>query len=822
MMRIRRVRLMNRFLRVLLGVAGISALLLLFLLAWSTGNSSRLEEHYALLLGLNAIVALVLFVWVVVLAVRLGSQLRRGQFGAKLTSRFALAFALVGVVPGVLIYMLSVQFLSRSIESWFNVRVDTALESGLSLGRAALDSQLQEMNAKARTMSIELGDTPEASIGLSLTRLREQVGVQEAMVFTASGRVLAWSTNTYGSLVPEAPPPQILRQLRISRSYAAAEANSASSPTTLEGVQGPLGTTRDTPNGGALRLRVIVPIAPLGGFELPGVPESRYLQLMQAVPDQIARNAEEVQSGYRDYQELSLSRVGLRKLYGITLTLALLLAVFAAIAAAFSLSSRLVRPLLRLAEGTQAVGVGDYRPIPEPPQRDELGQLTRSFNAMTRQLEEARRMVESNRRQLERSNVYLESILSNLSSGVLVFDEAFRVTMVNRGAQQILRVDLRAVTGRPLETVDGLTDFAQTIRTAFAEHAAAGTGRQYWQQQFEIVRPPPADAAHEGESNKSGFASDDNTITLLARGSHLPVAGASGGYVVVFDDITEVISANRAVAWGEVARRLAHEIKNPLTPIQLSAERIALKLADKLAPADAEMLKRSTTTIINQVSSMQRMVDDFREYARTPPAQHQLLDLNDLVAEVLTLYGWDPAGGVLKAGTGSIALAVELEAGLPRVRGDATQLRQVIHNLIANARDAIEEKAKEAARQSGAAAELGPDDRISVSTRLINTPLPDGRDHASIKFMVTDTGTGFAARILQRAFEPYITTKARGTGLGLAIVKKIVEEHGGRIDLANRPEGGAMVSILFTRIAGGTDAAHGTAHLSETAGAQSA
>ncbi len=827
MMRTRRVRILNRFLRVLLGMGGVSALLLLFLLAWSTGNSSRLEQQYGLLLGLNAIIALALFAWVVVLTVRLMGQLRRGQFGARLTSRFALAFALVGVVPGVLIYMLSVQFLSRSIESWFNVRVDTALESGLNLGRAALDSQLQEMNAKARTMSIELGDNQESNVGLSLTRLREQVGVQDAMVFTSSGRVIAWSTNSYGSLVPETPTPQVLRQLKIARSYAAAEANSTASPTTVEGVQGPLGTTRDTSNGGALRLRVIVPIAPVGGFELPGVlpAESRYLQLLQGVPEQIASNAEEVQSGYRDYQELSLSRVGLRKLYGITLTLALLLAVFAAIAAAFSLSSRMVRPLLRLAEGTQAVGVGDYRPIPEPPQSDELGQLTRSFNAMTRQLDEARRMVESNRRQLERSNVYLESILSNLSSGVLVFDEAFRVATVNRGAQQILRVDLRAVTGRPLETIDGLTAFAQTIRTAFAEHAAAGTGRQYWQQQFEIVRPQPAaeaDGAREG--NNSDPTGDDNTITLLARGSHLPVAGASGGYVVVFDDITEVISANRAVAWGEVARRLAHEIKNPLTPIQLSAERIAIKLADKLAQPDADMLKRSTTTIINQVSSMQRMVDDFREYARTPPAQHQLLDLNELVAEVLTLYGWDTAGGVLKAGTGNIALSVDLASVLPRVRGDATQLRQVIHNLIANARDSIEEKAKEAARQAGEGAPAGPtsSDRISVSTRLIQTRLPDGREHASIKFMVTDTGTGFAARILQRAFEPYITTKARGTGLGLAIVKKIVEEHGGRIDLANRPEGGAMVSILFTRLAGGTDVAHDASRFSETAGAQSA
>jgi nitrogen fixation/metabolism regulation signal transduction histidine kinase len=820
---------MNRLMRILLGVAAVSALALLLLLAWSTGNSSRLEQQYNLLLGLNGVVALVLFAWVVTLTIRLMGQRRRGQFGAKLTSRFALAFALVGVVPGVLIYMLSVQFLSRSIESWFNVRVDTALESGLNLGRAALDSQLQDMNGKARTMSLELSDMPENSLASALTRLRDQATLQDAMVFTASGRIVAWSTSLYGTLVPETPPPQILRQLKISRSYSAAEANSAASSTTVEGEQGPMGTTRDT-NSSALRLRVIVPIAPLGAFELPGVSpaEARYLQLLQPVPDSIAANAEQVQNGYRDYQELSLSRMGLRRLYGITLTLALLLAVFAAIAAAFSLSSRLVRPLLRLAEGTQAVGVGDFRPIPEPPARDEVGQLTRSFNAMTRQLDEARYMVESNRRQLERTNVYLESILSNLSSGVLVFDEGFRVGTVNQGAQQILRVDLRAVTGRPLETVDGLTAFSQTIRTAFAEHAAAATGKLHWQQQFQIARPHAApDGAAPGasaaEGNISSAPGDDNTITLLARGTHLPANGAGGGYVVVFDDITEVISANRAVAWGEVARRLAHEIKNPLTPIQLSAERIAIKLADKLEKTDADMLRRSTTTIINQVSSMQRMVDDFREYARTPPAQHQQLDLNELVAEVLTLYGWDSAEGLLKDGARNVSMSVDLATCLPRIDGDATQLRQVIHNLIANAKDAIEERARDLAKQAATDDDSKlQTERIGVSTRLISTRLPDGREHATVKLTVTDTGTGFAQRVMHRAFEPYVTTKARGTGLGLAIVKKIVEEHGGRIDLANRPEGGAMVSILLTRLVGEGAAAGAAGRLSEAAASQSA
>jgi nitrogen fixation/metabolism regulation signal transduction histidine kinase len=817
---------MSRLMRILLGIAAVSALALLFLLAWSTGNSSRLEQQYNVLLGLNGVVALILFLWVAALALRLKGQLRKRQFGARLTARFALAFALVGVVPGVLIYMLSVQFLSRSIESWFNVRVDTALESGLNLGRAALDSQLQDLNARARTMSLELGDTADASMSIALTRLREQVGAQDAMVFTASGRIIAWSTSVYGTLVPDSPPPQILRQLRISRGYSAAEANSAPSTLTLESEQGPMGTTRDAQNSDALRLRVIIQIAPQSSLDLPTVSpaESRYLQLLQPVPEQIALNAEEVQAGYRDYQELSLSRTGLRKLYGITLTLALLLAVFSAIGAAFALSSRLVRPLLRLAEGTQAVGVGDFRPIPEPPSKDEVGQLTRSFNAMTRQLDDARHMVETNRRQLERTNVYLESILSNLSSGVLVFDEGFRVATVNHGAQRILRVDLRAVTGRPLETVDGLTTFANVIRTAFAEHAAADTGRTHWQQQFEIVRAPAGEtpSGGAGEGNMSSARPDDNTITLLARGSHLPVNGGSGGYVVVFDDITEVISANRAVAWGEVARRLAHEIKNPLTPIQLSAERIAMKLADKLETTDAQMLRRSTTTIINQVSSMQRMVDDFREYARTPPAQMQQLDLNELVAEVLTLYGWDSTDGMLRDGARPTLMSVDLAPGLPKIEGDATQLRQVIHNLIANAKDAIEDRAKDMAK----AEEAGQpkqvlEERVGVSTRLIHKRLPDGREHATVRLMVTDTGAGFAPRILQRAFEPYVTTKARGTGLGLAIVKKIVEEHGGRIDLANRPEGGAMVSILLTKLVD-EPAAPGSARLAAAAGSQSA
>lgn len=754
-------------LRFALLVAALSALGLLGLLVWSTGNASRYAQQYDLLLLLNGIFAVALMFWVGVLAARLLRQIRRRQFGARLTARFALSFALIGVLPGALIYVLSVQFMSRSIESWFNVRVDSALEAGLNLGRAALDAQLSDVRSRTKVIASALNDTSDADMSIAITRLRETNGVAEAMVFTGSGRLVAFSSSDYGQLIPEGPPQHVLNRLRVSRSYEAAEADEA-----LEG---------ESADDVGLHLRVVLPVRSLDRAQsaLGVAPEIRWLQVIQPVPEQIARNANQVQQGFRDYQELALSRLGLRKLYGITLTLALILAVFAAVVVALALSRRLVRPLLTLAAGTQAVGVGDYRPLPEPPEKDEVGQLTRSFNAMTRQLDEARRTVENNRHQLERSNVYLESVLSNLSSGVLVFDEGFRVNLFNQGAQSILQVDLRSVKGRPLETVEGAFKLSQLVRQAFAAHEAVGSERPYWQQQFEL----------ELDGQEGGRENGKHVVTLLARGTHLTVDGRGNGYLVVFDDISEVISANRTVAWGEVARRLAHEIKNPLTPIQLSAERLAMKLADRLGESDAAMLKRSTNTIVNQVASLKQMVDDFREYARTPPAQMQNVNINELIADVLMLYGWDPSGAALRSDRRSVCIEAVFDADLPVIEGDPTQLRQLIHNLVANARDAAcQDQPLE-------------DARIQVQTKLMETSAEDGGQRQTVRLTVSDNGPGFEAQVLTRVFEPYVTTKATGTGLGLAIVKKIVEEHGGRIDVSNRREGGARISILLTRLA---------------------
>ena len=498
--------------------------------------------------------------------------------------------------------------------------------------------------------------------------------------------------------------------------------------------------------------------------------EMRYLQLVQPVPATLAANAEALQNGYREYQELSLARSGLRTIYGLTLTLTLLLAVFAAIASSVLLASSMTAPLLQLAEGTKAVAEGNFRPVREFPGNDELNLLTQSFNAMTRQLTEARDQVEHKQRELENAKTYLERVLANLSAGVVVLNKDFRLVTANHGAARILGHTLLQRTGQPLVDVD--PTLAAAFEAAFADHALAASPKDSWQQQIEVKRA----VAAEGEVGVG------EALMLLARGSRLPLDDGLG-YVVVFDDVTQVISAQRAVAWGEVARRLAHEIKNPLTPIQLAAERLQMKLSDKLPLPDSEFLKRGASTIVNQVAAMKRMVDDFRDYARVPPARLSPLDLNALIAEVGTLYG-------AEAGAGPVYL--QLSPELPAIDGDATQLRQVIHNLIANAQDALAGR---------------PDPHITVRTELVE--IDEGSTRArAVRLSIEDNGPGFAANILRRAFEPYVTTKPSGTGLGLAMVKKIVDEHGARIEAVNRSvgggvghAGGAVVTIVFRRLA---------------------
>ncbi len=732
-------RAVGRLLRFALIGSVVMAVILLLLLAVASANTELFESQYPMLLWLTVGLAVGLFLLVLELLRRLVLRYRRGLFGTRLMARMALSFTLMTVIPVALIYVVSVQFVGRAIESWFAVPVERALESGLNLGRNALDSLLNDLAQKARGVAGELADAPEHEWPSALNRLRDQVGVQDALVASGTGRIITTSGSRYGMLVPDLPSSSALRQVRMTRQFAAVE------PAESE--------------GSGLKLRVIVAIGSAG----QRTDDSRYLQLTQAVPSSMTDNAEAVEQGRRDFQQLSLSRDGLKRIFSVTLTLIFLLTVFSAVAASFLLSGWLTGPLSMLAAGTRAVAEGDYRPVKDYSGRDELGLLTQSFNVMTRQLEDARMQVERNQRELERVNARLESVLANLTAGVLVLDSDFRLTLANAGAERILGLSLIEHLDKPIAEVPRLEDVAAQVRGAFNEQAAAGAAS--WQRQFVLPRSASADESTQ-----------DNEQTILARGSILPERRV--GYVIVFDDITGVISAQRAVAWAEVARRLAHEIKNPLTPIQLAAERMQRKLADKLPSPDAELLAKNSQTIVNQVSALKLMVDEFRDYARLPAAQLAPLDLNALTDDVLRLY---------TAAGGRFAIHVRLDSGLPPVMGDRTQLRQLIHNLVKNAVEATERV-----------------EHPEIELLTESLQLPDGA--GAVRVLVRDNGGGFAPAVLARAFEPYVTNKPRGTGLGLAIVKKIVDEHGARIDVSNwsDPAGkavGAQISVLFTKLA---------------------
>ncbi len=763
---------MQRFLRYFLVVGGAVVSILLFLLASASENSAYFDKHYPWLLGLNALMAAALLMLVTLLLLRLYRRYKRRQFGSRLMARLVLLFAVIGILPGTVIYIVSVQFVSRSIESWFDVRVESALESGLTLGRTALDASLADLSAKARSMALELSDMPESAQITQLSRLRDQSQMQEATIVTGGGRIVATVGGRLGALVPDLPGSAMLRQARLTRGFAAIEGG-FDFHDEQDGTSSAAASSGQN-NSEDLRLRVVVTI-PDSSNALSLQTEPRYLQLLQPVPRHLAANAEALRAAYSEYQERSLARSGLRKIYIVTLTLTLLLAIFGAIVAAFLIAGDFAKPLLVLAEGTKAVAEGNLSPRPIVATSDELGTLTQSFNMMTRQLADARASVERNRAELENAKAYLESVLANMSAGVMVLDRQFRLVSCNESVERILQHDFSTHIGQPLAAIDGLEPLANAITRYFSEQSAssagAGDGQSdpHWQQQIEI--PRSGAAASDG----------DSPITLLARGSHLPVANGTG-YVVVFDDISDVISAQRSIAWGEVARRLAHEIKNPLTPIQLSAERLQMKLEGKLEERDAAMLNKGTATIVNQVAAMKRMVDDFRDYAKTPPAVLAPLNLNALIEEILHLYIGGDESGIIHP---------QLADELPQVMGDATQLRQVIHNLLQNAQDAIADRATQAEEA-----------RIDVATEAIHYQDSDGSQRAAVRLTITDNGPGFSSKILSRAFEPYVTSKPRGTGLGLAMVKKIIEEHGGRIDVRNRTNGhGAKVAILLLKLA---------------------
>ncbi len=738
-------------LRLAVAVMLVVGIILIFLLVQATNNRLLYERYYTRLLVVNAVAAATLALVIAWGIYRLFSRLRRGKFGSRLLIKLAAIFALVGVLPGLLIYGVSYQFVSRSIESWFDVKVEGALDSGVTLARTSLETQAHDFGNQLRAAAAPLAEVPDGAVALPLERLRAQIGATDVSLWNSTGRLIASTGQSRFDLLPDRPPPQLLRTARTQ-----------GVATQLEGIDELGGGNAEAGATGArIRALVVVSARSIGLAE-----GQRVVQAVQPLPAGLVAHALAVQEANREYQERALGRQGLRRMYIGTLTLSLFLAIFGAVLLAAVLGKQLARPLLMLADGVRQVAAGDLRPKVVLQGRDELVELTRSFADMTHQLAEARAALDASMHEVNAARANLQTILDNLTAGVIVLDRDGVIQSSNPGATRILRAPLAASTGQRLDALPRLEAFARDVQGQFAEFEATQIEHRqdHWQKAFELY----------GDSQ----GANADAVSLVARGAALP----GGMHLLVFDDISEIVSAQRSQAWGEVARRLAHEIKNPLTPIQLSAERMQRRLADRLEGPDRAILTKSVQTIVDQVDAMKRLVNEFRDYARLPAARLAPLDLNQLVSEVLHLYGATGDGSGEESA--AVPLRFDCDPACPPIRGDLQQLRQVIHNLVQNALDASEGKQE------------APAARGDV---VIRTQWLEGVQR--VRLAVIDHGHGFPESVLKRAFEPYVTTKTKGTGLGLAVVKKIAEDHGARVDVSNRiVDGhviGAQVSLTF-------------------------
>jgi len=727
------------------------ALLLLALLSIATSNTEFFDNYFIWLYAANVVIGICLTLVILTLVIVIAIRWRKGRFGTRLVAKLAMIFALVGVVPGLILYGVSLQFVSRSIETWFDVQVESALDAGLELGRVTLRVAQEEILAEGNYIAEQIVAVPSGTsseqVGAMVMKIRNQFGIQEVSLFSIQRNLILTSESRPKKYLPPPSPDVIMEAFKKKGSTFVDQ---------IELDNGQRG----------YRVRAIVPIVRKKQATGKDVDDKYFLQLVRFIPGPLAKNIVAVESAYSDYQEKSLGRTGLRKMFVGTLTLTLFFALFVAVTLALILGRQLARPLLMLLKGTQAVAQGDLSPKPELDTGDELGMLTRQFNVMTRQLADTRTS-------LQESKSFLETVLGNLTAGVCIFDKKFNMVSSNAGADRIFGQDLTQMDGRPLSDSPSLIEFDQAIKEGFATMklaVAAGSGQTakdqntsapVWQKQIQLH------STNEFENELS--------VTLFIRGTEL----TPDLRMVVFDDITDVVSAQRSIAWSEVARRLAHEIKNPLTPIQLSAERLQHKLAGKLSPEQEEMMNRSTETIIGQVQAMKQMVNDFRDFAKTPSPQLKPVSINTLTQEILGLYEGSP-------------IKTQLDPRIPNIMGDSTQLRQIIHNLLQNAQDAT----LESVHQS---------EPVEVKTELVPYGELNGVPQNAVRLTISDSGSGFPAKILARAFEPYVTTKSKGTGLGLAVVKKIVDDHGAKIEIRNRMQTdeviGAQVSILFMNLA---------------------
>ena len=702
---------------ILWGAVGVGALLLL---AKSVQNSTAFDrlQPWILLLNITGVVALT-----VLLARKLWQLVRDYRDhvpGSRLTARTVSIFGALVVAPLLIVYLFSLDFLNRGIDSWFKVEVKQGLSDALVLSGAALNLRMREYSSRTEELAHSLATAAPGDIQDKIDSERRGTGGIEVVLFGEHERIVAASVDNPLETLPSRPPSDLVRQIREHRTYVSLEPQA----------------------DGQYFIRTAAPLS-----DSSTKSETRYVVAIYQVPPQISALSEAVQRSYSQYGELAALREALKSGFRLTLTLVLLLAMLAAIYGAIFFAQRLVRPVQDLIAGTRAVGKGDFGTRLPLPSRDEMGFLVHSFNDMTKRLRRAHEEATRSQQAVERERERLAIILARLSTGVLAVDRMLTVRMANQAAGAILGTELSVATGRSLPELAGGNDRLGQFVAAVAVRFAAG--RDEWREQLDL------DSAA-------------GRRTLMCACTPMPGEGVDMAYVIVFDDITTLLQAQRDAAWGEVARRLAHEIKNPLTPIQLSAERMRRRFLSSMNPADAEILDRSTRTIVNQVEAMQQMVNAFSEYARAPEMKITRFSLNQLVTEVADLYrSQDPRA----------TIRLDLDEHIEAIEADRGRIRQILNNLVTNALESLE--------------------GVAMSTLEIASRLESGGDASYAVVTVCDNGPGFQRELLGRVFDPYVTSKPKGTGLGLAIVKKIVEEHGGRIDADNRPEGGARVRVVL-------------------------
>ncbi len=704
-----------------LRLGGLSVALLLILLlvtlhlmSSAVQNSAELSRYFVPLLVINLAGMVVLIGLITYNSIRLIRQYLRHSAGSRLTLRMVAIFIVISLTPVGVVYFYSFSFLQGGIDSWFDVRIDQAMEDARELAQASLDLNQRLWLKYTEQQLLSITDSSESALSLTIAELRQQSGALELSLSDLNGQIIAYSNAVASELAPSKPDDFIMQQLREGSSY--------------------VGLAREKDE---LMIRVAVE-DPLG--------RPFIIQGLYPASDRVSALSEKLELAYNRYKELSFLRQSLKRNFSLTLFMVLMFAVLSAIWAAFFSARRMVAPITNIAAGTRAVADGDYdRQLPVPRAKDELAFLVTSFNAMTRRIGQARDQADRSQREVEGQRAYLETVLGRLSSGVLTFDAEHRLRTTNPAAEKILGSNLQRLIGSPVQNLA----LASPVLRQFAEGLQA----------------PLRQTGEEWRGEVTLFGGEGRKV-LICRATPFAQPDGPNGHIVLFDDVTALIRAQRDAAWGEVARRLAHEIKNPLTPIQLSAERLRHKYLKKMPEKDAEVLDRATHTIVQQVEAMKTMVNDFSEYARPPQMEVKPLHLDRLIEEVVDLY----------RGNKAVRFKVELTAEHSRVEADTLRIRQVVHNLVKNAVEAMEGQ-----RQA----------QVEVSSRVVSRD-----DHPYYEMRVRDNGPGFNEAMIQHLFEPYVTSKPKGTGLGLAIVKKIVEEHGGIIWAENCGTGACVVMQL--------------------------